>query len=253
MKKNYYCFVLYGVSLSLKYWLEKTILLFSENKFPLKSVSYDKDRKKLGRKSIKSFLKEFENTYESYFITLFTGSNQKHPSTWSYGVSYDTLSEEMVFFFEDNIQYQEICKFLDKYLSKILKNVIAHSGYSYNQIGRYDYSSGGSQDMNLYKEDSLYFWKILKPENLNLFLDNKMILRHIYKENILNEAHLNIEIDDIKLCEWIKKNDLGNLKAIGKGNYFWVIPDEKIDFVTKKFFENRILVGVSENRAIEIG
>ena len=105
--------------------------------------------------------------------------------------------------------------------------------------------------MNLYKEDSLYFWNTFKPQNIDTFLTCKNVLRHIYKENILNKEHLKNYIDGIELPLWISENSLGCLKPFGKANYLWIIPNEKIDFVAKKFLEHQLLVGVSENRALK--
>lgn len=89
--KKYNCFALYGVELSLLIWIENTLVFFENENYPLKSISYDIDRSKLGRKSIATFLKDFDHHYESLSLTLFYGENQKKPSTWQYGVSYDRI------------------------------------------------------------------------------------------------------------------------------------------------------------------
>lgn len=250
--KKYNCFALYGVELSLLIWIENTLVFFENENYPLKSISYDIDRSKLGRKSIATFLKDFEYHYESLSLTLFYGENQKKPSTWQYGVSYDTISKSLVLFFESKIENDKKLELLfHEYFSEILQNTISHSGYSYSQEDYYDYYLGGTESMNLYKEDSLYFWNTFKPQNIDTFLTCKNVLRHIYKENILNKEHLKNYIDGIELPLWISENSLGCLKPFGKANYLWIIPNEKIDFVAKKFLEHQLLVGVSENRALK--
>lgn len=249
--KKYNCFALYGIELSLLIWIENTLAFFENKNYPLKSISYDINRSKLGRKNIATFLKDFDHHYESLSLTLFYGKNLKKPSTWQYGVSYDTISKSLVLFAQSKIENDEELQLLfHQYLSEILQNTISHSGYSYYQEDYYDYYLGGTESMNLYKEDSLYFWNTFKPQNIDTFLNCKNVLRHIYKENILNKEHLKNYIDGIELALWVSKNNLGSLKPFGSENYLWVIPNEKIDFVAKKFLEHHLLVGVSENSAL---
>ena len=138
--KKYNCFALYGVELSLLIWIENTLVFFENENYPLKSISYDIDRSKLGRKSIATFLKDFEYHYESLSLTLFYGENQKKPSTWQYGVSYDTISKSLVLFFESKIENDKKLELLfHEYFSEILQITISHSGYSFSQEDDYDY------------------------------------------------------------------------------------------------------------------
>ncbi|GAB0171112.1 hypothetical protein LSPCS325_45490 [Lysinibacillus sp. CTST325] len=73
---------------------KKTVELFSNMGFPLKSVSYDVNYQKLERKSIKNFQSEFNEMDEDYLeslfsFTLFKGKSMKVPSSWEYGIRFD--------------------------------------------------------------------------------------------------------------------------------------------------------------------
>ncbi|WP_149208381.1 hypothetical protein [Flavobacterium johnsoniae] len=238
-----YCYI-YGYSSNISEWIKKSIKLFSEIGFTLKSVSYDINYEGLERKSLSKFLSEFDldkdgSVENLYSFTIFYGKNLKHPDSWSYGVRFDKPSSSLQFFFDKSVENS--AEIILKILQSYLEDKIINFGYfSLESL------AGREISLNLYNEDNHSWWLALNPRNREILYNSSPKLRHIYPCNIINREFYNYKDKDFSFNEWIKDSENGTLKKIGRENWLWIVPYSRLHEIGKMFYEKHLLIGVKD-------
>ena len=146
----------------------------------------------------------------------------------------------VIYFDETYADDNNLIEFMIKYISIVLQNTQAVSGYFYTQQNEYTYFMGGANNsMNLFKECGLRWW--------NLYCNKDSIIgkfRHIYKMNLLSMNHLQIKIGDKLLPYWVKENNYGEIIKISPQNWLWTINMAKQTEIAKILYNQQLLVGV---------
>ena len=237
-----YCNI-YGYCGSVSEWIKKSIELFSNNGFPLKSVSYDVNYQKLERKSLEKFQSEFNgmdegNVERLFSFTIFKGKSMKVPSSWEYGIRFDKPSRELQIFFNTSLEINHI-QILVNLLKDYLDDKIVNFGYfSYETIW------GKGESLDLYMEDNHIWWRALNPRNRDILYNSSPKLKHIYPVNIINREFLEYEDATFSFKNWIQAPGNGILEEIGQGNWLWIVPEERLHEIGKFFYEKKLLIGV---------
>lgn len=176
---------------------------------------------------------------ESLFsFTIFSGKNMKFPSTWEYGVKFNKPSKELQIFFNRSLEMNHL-ETISNLLNTYLDDKIVHFGYfSVETIW------GDNEDLNLYMEDSHSWWLALNPRNSDILYNRSPKLRHVYPVNIINRPFLEYEDVDFLFEKWIKNPGNGSLEKIGKDNWLWVVPEERLHEIGKFFYDKKFLIGV---------
>jgi len=261
-------FVLHGYENSILSWLKFTENFFEANGYPLKSVSYDINRHKFQRKSLKAFCKQLTEEPDFpvdwlYSFCAFAGASQKHPDTWYFGCEYDAPNQVLKLFFDTSFPKEDILSFYKNYLNALLKTTAVWTGYLFDFRSNNMYSSGDIwNSLNYYKENAEPWSKLMdgfskhirgsdpKKEdtiqrfNLDEVVPSKNMYRHIYEQNILSQQHMDEKFDGLSLTEWIDKNKYGAVEKIGTKNWLWTVPKEKLYEVQVAFYNKGLLLGV---------
>lgn len=242
---NYICFSINGYKEDLLKWLNKTISFFEQNGLFLKRVLYDRvinNNSKFFSQSLLKFhehIKGMDITVLHPFIINYI-ENAKIASTEHYGCFYDQEEETLLIYFDESYNKNDsITKFIIKYISMILLNNHAISGYFYTQQNEYTYFMGGANcSQNLFKENGLKWWNTYNNKS---FIIGKF--RHIYKINLLSIEHLSIKIGNDSFREWVKKNNYGKFKKIASQNWLWIINETKQQEIAQTLFDLNLLIG----------
>ncbi|MGG4195785.1 hypothetical protein [Paenibacillus sp. UNC217MF] len=237
-----YCNI-YGYCGSVAEWIKKSVELFSNNGFPLKSVSYDVNYQKLERKSLNKFQSEItemnEESLENLFsFTIFKGRSMKVPSSWEYGVRFDKPSRELQIFFNTSLEMNHTQTLVNLLKAYIDDKIINFGYFSYDTI----WSKGESLD--LYMEDNHSWWLALNPRNRDILYNSSPKLRHIYPINIINREFLEYEDATFSFKDWVKNPEHGALEEIGQGNWLWTVPGERLHEIGKLIYDKKLLIGV---------
>lgn len=244
---NYICFAINGYKEDLFKWINKTVILFEENGFMLKRVLFDRVVNNNSRMYSYSLSKFYEHTKDDTDYSLFYPfiiqyiENAKVASTEHYGCYYDQKEEVLVIYFDEiYAKKNNLTELMIKYISTVLQNTHAVSGYFYTQQNEYTYFLGGANSsLNLYKECGLKWW--------NLYNDKNNIIgkfRHLYKMNLLAMEHLQIKIGGKLFLDWVKENDYGEIIKISPENWLWTINMAKQDEIAKILYDQQLLVSV---------
>ncbi|KAF2082733.1 hypothetical protein [Flavobacterium sharifuzzamanii] len=238
-----YCYI-YGYSSDISVWIKKSIELFSEIGFILKSVSYDINYERFERKSLNKFLNEFDLDNEAsveklYSFTIFYGKNLKYPDSWSYGVRFDKPSSSLQIFFDKSVENS--AEIILKILQSYLEDKIINFGYF-----SLESPAGRETSLNLYKEDNHSWWLALNPRNRQILYNSSPKLRHIYPCNIINRDFYYYKEKEFSFKEWIKDSENGTLKKIGSENWLWTVPHNRLHEIGKLFYEKNLLLGVKD-------
>jgi len=129
------------------------------NGYPLKSVSYDIDRNKLQRNSLKKIREVLEKDTDFpvdklFSFTIFSGESQKYPDTWHYGCHFDEPSKGITIFFDSSYGEENILMFIKGFLRELLRERSVWGGYLFYQENNYTYPFGDAYiSQNFYKEN----------------------------------------------------------------------------------------------------
>lgn len=237
------CCYIYGYSSNVLEWIKNSLDFFSKIGLELKNVSYDKNYEKFERKSLDKFYSEFDldndlSVENLYSFTLFTGKSLKYPHSWIYGVSFDKPSRSLKIFFNKNIEnnHEKNLELIERYLQD---KIINFGHFSVESIW------GSESSLNLYMEDNHSWWLACNPRNREILYNSSPKLKHIYPFNIINYALYNYEDASFCFKEWIKNPENGTLRKIGKENWLWNVPQDRLHEIGKFFYEKKLLLGVT--------
>ncbi len=244
---NYVCFAINGYKEDLLQWINKTVIFFKESGFILKRVLFDRVLNDNSRMYSYSLSRFFEYTNDNidykllYPFIIHYIENAKVATTEHYGCFYNQEEEVLVIYFDETYaDDNNLIEFMIKYISIVLQNTQAVSGYFYTQQNEYTYFMGGADNsMNLFKECGLRWW--------NLYCNKDSIIgkfRHIYKMNLLSMNHLQIKIGDKLFPDWVKENNYGEIIKISPQNWLWTINMAKQPEIAKILYNHQLLVGV---------
>lgn len=89
----------------------------------------------------------------------------------------------------------------------------------------------GQSFINLFPYEDSYLWE--QELNNEYFKGNNYLrkLRLVYESNYIDESILELQIDNTSLSDWIKCNNLGMLKKIGKKLWLWKIEIDQLEYL----------------------
>ena len=262
LSESYIGFALHGYENEILSWLWQTARFFEKSGYPVKSVTYDIDRNKVQRKSLKKFQEVIENDTgypvdKLYSFQVFAGENLRYPATWNYGCKFDEPRKELVIFFDASYGEVNILRFIKEFLKELLQDRCVWGGYLFYQEANYYYPIGDAYiSQNSYEEDGDVWASLTRPNTIyemsianekakmQAALNQKNKYRHIYPQTILSEHHLEEEFDGLPLTKWIEENSYGNVEKIGAGNWLWTIPTDMIQGIQVVFYDKNLLLGV---------
>jgi hypothetical protein len=255
-------FTLHGYENEILSWLWDTVSFYGKSEYPLKSVSYDINRDKEQRKSLKKFQEVIEADADYpvdklFSFTVFSGESQRFPDTWHYGCVFDEPRKELTMFFDSSYGEENVLKFIREFLKEVLYKRSVWGGYLFYQELNYDYPVGDAYlTQGLYKEDGAAWGNLTRPGDISEMsienerkkmqevLNQKNKYRHIYTQTILSKYHLEEKFGEMSLAQWVEKNSYGIIEKIGIDNWLWSVPADKLYKIQTVFYNKKLLLGV---------
>lgn len=178
-------------------------------------------------------------------IEVYSEPRGKKQTVFNWRITADiNLDQGLMVICFDNSLFSNDTSTIEKIISSLIRiSDIAYGIYYQRNIDKgpafyaYGMTTGlGYSDQEMNEADKIAKWMYLESNV------RKNFLRDIYRINILSQKHLEKQVYNTTLIDWIKETDSrGSIEQINKKLWIWKVGSDSIDQIKKELGEIGIL------------
>jgi hypothetical protein len=216
---------------------------------------YRKDRSDEDFDFIESSLLDLRGEIEANSATSFRlYSESKSGDLWEASFGYSTTDFGGFCHIDaqgmpPNLGGKEFLEFIDSFCKH--ESLSYAIFYSTNDVSEGLYYAEGENLVNIYKhENSILFSRETGGRFKGAERYKDAMLRMVYPVNLINEKHLNLQVGDCNLRQWILSNNQhGTLKSTAHKMWIWEVEDKKLEQVNNELGEAGLLISWKSSRS----